>query len=99
MKYLLLLSNDCSSFKEVVTGLRSKNIEVEILLLQDGVYLADKGSPESKELKELGLRVHALKHHVDERGISGRLAVDVDLVDYPSVVDLLMEKSDKVMSL
>ncbi|RDE15309.1 MAG: sulfurtransferase complex subunit TusB [Candidatus Thorarchaeota archaeon] len=99
MKYMILLSNECMSIKEVVTGLKSRNIEVELLLLQDGVYLVDKGNPESKELKELGLKVHALKHHVVERGIASRLAVDVDLVDYPSVVDLLMEKSDKVISL
>ena len=99
MKYMILLSNDCTSIKEVVTGLRGEGIDVEMLLLQDGVYLADKGTPESKELKDLGLKVHALKHHVDERGIASRLAVEVDLVDYPSVIDLLMEKSDKVISL
>jgi sulfur relay protein TusB/DsrH len=99
MKYMIMLSNDCTSIKEVVMGLRSRGIDVEILLLQDGVYFADKGTPESKELEELGLKVHALRNHVDERGIASRLAVEVDLVDYPSVVDLLMEKSDKVISL
>ena len=99
MKYLILISNNCASIKEVVTGLRNNSIDVEILLLQDGVYLADKGTPQSKELKQLGLKVHALKYHVNERGIASRLAVEIDLVDYPTVVDLLMEQSDKVIAL
>lgn len=99
MKYLIWLSNDCTSVKEIVTGLKGENIDVEILLLQDGVFLADKGCPESSELKDLGLKVYAVKHHVEERGILSRLAVDVNLIDYPEVVDLIMEKSDKVISL
>lgn len=99
MKYLIWLSNDCKSVKEIVIGLRKEDVDIEVMLLQDGVYLADKGCPESEELKELGLKIHALKHHAEERGITNRLAVGVDLLDYPSVVDLLMEKSDKVICL
>lgn len=99
MKYLIWLSNDCTSVKEIVLGLRNQNIDVEILLLQDGVFLADKGCPESSELRELGLRVHALRHHIKERGIANRLAVDVNLVDYSDIVTLIMEQSDKIISL
>jgi len=99
MKYLIWLSNDCSSVKEIASDLKKQDIDVEILLVQDGVFLADKGCHESAELKELGLKTYAIKHHVEERGIANRLAVDVDLIDYPNVVDLIMEKSDKVISL
>jgi sulfur relay protein TusB/DsrH len=99
MKNLIWLSNDCTSIKEIVTALKGSNTDVELLLVQDGVYLADKGCPESDELKQLGVKVYALKHHVEERGISSRLSINVNLVDYPEVVDLLMEKSDKIISL
>ena len=99
MKYLIWLSDDCTSVKEIVTGLKGQNVDVELLLLQDGVFLADKGCPESSELKELGLKVYAVKHHVEERGISERLAVDVNLIDYSDIIDLVMEKSDKIISL
>ncbi len=99
MKYLIWLSNDCTSVKEIVTGLKSQDIDVELLLLQDGVFLADNGCPESFELKELGLKVHAVKKHVEERGISNRLAVNVNLVDYSEIIDLVMEKCDKIISL
>jgi len=99
MKYLIWLSNDCASVKEIVSGLLSSDNEVELLLVQDGVYLADRGCPDSHELKDLGIKVHALKHHIEERGIIGRLSIDVNLIDYPEVVNLLMEKADKVISL
>ena len=99
MKYLIWLSNDSTSVKEIATGLKKQDIDVELLLVQDGVFLADKGCHESSELKEMGLKIYAIKHHVEERGLANRLAVDVDLIDYPDVVDLIMEKSDKVISL
>jgi sulfur relay protein TusB/DsrH len=99
MKYLIWLANNYTSVKEIVESLRGKDIEVEILLLQDGVYLADKGFREPNELKGLGLQVHAIKHHVEERGITDRLALNVNLIDYPAVVNLLMEKCDRIISL
>ena len=99
MKYVIWLSNDCTSVKEIVKALQSSDIEVDLLLVQDGVYLADKGCPEANELKELRMNIHALRNHVEERGITGRLSIDVNLIDYPEVVDLLMEKADKIISL
>ena len=99
MKYVIWLSNNHTSVKEIVTGLRSSDVEVELLLMQDGVYLADKGCSTSTELKDLRLKIHALKHHVEERGLTGRLAFDVNLIDYPEIIDILMENADKVISL
>lgn len=99
MKYLIWLSNNYTSVREIVSSLRSYDVEVELLLIQDGVYLADKGCSASNELKELKLNIHALKHHVEERGITERLAFDVNLIDYPEVINILMEKADKVISL
>ena len=99
MKYLIWLSNDCTSVKEIVTGLKGQGIETEILLVQDGTFFADKGNPHSVELKELGLKIHAIKHHVEERGLLTRLAFDVDLIDYSIAADIMMEQCDKIITL
>jgi sulfur relay protein TusB/DsrH len=99
MKYLIWLSNQCASVREVVEGLRTQGIETDLLLVQDGVYLADKGCPHAIEISDLNVNVHASKHHIEERGIGGRLVVDVNQVEYPEMVDLLMEKYDKIISL
>lgn len=99
MKYLIWLANDCSSIKEIVGGLKEQNIETDILLVQDGVFFADKGNSHSEDLKNLGSKIHAIKHHVEERGLLGRLAFDVNLVDYSDAADIMMEKSDKIITL
>ena len=99
MKYLIWLSNQCTSVKEVVDAMRTQGIETDLLLVQDGVYLADKGCPHSAQIKDLKVKVHASKHHIEERGIGSRLVVDVKQLDYPEMVELLMEKYQKVISL
>ena len=98
MKYLIWLSNQCTSVKEVIDALKTQGIETDLLLVQDGVYLADKGCPHSAEIKDLKIKVHASKHHIEERGIGERLVMDVHQVEYPEMVELLMEKYDKVIS-
>lgn len=99
MAYLIWVSNQCTSVEEIVSALKTKGIETDLLLVQDGVYLADKGCPHAIELADLDVKVHASKHHIEERGIGGRLVVDVNQVEYPDMVELLMEKYDKVISL
>lgn len=99
MKYLIWLSNQCTDVKEVITSLRTQGVETDLLLVQDGVYLADKGCQHSAELKELKVKVHASKHHIEERGIGSRLIVDVNQVGYPEMVELMMEEYDKVITL
>jgi sulfur relay protein TusB/DsrH len=99
MKYLLCVSNQCTSVREVVDALKTQGIEADLLLVQDGVYLADKGCPHAIELSDLNIKVHASKYHIEERGISERLVVDVNQVEYPDMIDLMMEKYDKIISL
>lgn len=99
MKYLIWLSNDCTSVTEIVNGIKGQGIETEIILVQDGTFFADKGNPHSTELKELGFKIHAIKHHVEERGLLDRLAFDVELIDYSTAVDIMMEKTDKIITL
>ncbi len=98
MKFLIWLSGDCSNVDEVVSAIRTGDNEVAILLVQDGVFLADKGCEHSKNLADLNVPVFASKNHVEERGIGKRLVVDAKLVDYPEIVDLVMEQYDKVVS-
>ncbi|MFW9788364.1 MAG: sulfurtransferase complex subunit TusB [Candidatus Thorarchaeota archaeon] len=99
MKYLIWLSNVTSSIREVVEALKSQDIETDLFLIQDGVYMIDKGCPQASQINDLSIKVHALKHHVEERGIGGRLLVDANQVEYPEMVELLMEKYDKIISL
>ena len=99
MKYLIWLANDCSSVKEIVTGLKGQGIETDILLVQDGVFFADKGNPHATVLKDTGSKIHAIKHHAEERGLLKRFAFDVNLVDYSDAIDIMMEQSDKIISL
>jgi sulfur relay protein TusB/DsrH len=99
VKYLIWLSNQCTSIREIVDAMRTKGIETDLLLVQDGVYLADKGCPHSAEIKDLKVKVHASKHHIEERGIGNRLIVRVNQVQYPEIVELLMDEYDKVISL
>jgi len=99
MKYLIWVANDFASVEEIVTGLKTQGIESELMLVQDGLFFADKGNKFSATLKELGVKVHAIRHHVEERGVSGRLVVDVNLVEYDDAIDIMMEQSDKIISL
>ncbi|MGY5860232.1 MAG: DsrH/TusB family sulfur metabolism protein [Candidatus Thorarchaeota archaeon] len=99
MKYLIWLANDCTSVREIVTGLKGQGIETDILLVQDGVFYADKGNPHAALLKDTGSKVHAIKHHVEERGLIDRLGLDVNLVDYSDAIDIMMEKADKIITL
>jgi sulfur relay protein TusB/DsrH len=99
VKYLIWLSNQCTSIREIVDAMRTQGIETDLLLVQDGVYLADKGCPNASEIKDLKVKVHASKNHIEERGIGSRLVVEVNQVEYPEMVELIMEKYDKVISL
>ena len=99
MKYLIWLANDCSSVKEIVSSLKGQGIETDILLVQDGVFFVDKGNPHSALLKGTGSKIHAIKHHVEERGLMSRLDFEVNLIDYSDAVDIMMEQSDKIISL
>ncbi|RLI57146.1 MAG: sulfurtransferase complex subunit TusB [Candidatus Thorarchaeota archaeon] len=98
MKYLLWLAHDCKGIGEVANALKKQGVDVDLLLLQDGVFLLDKGCRNNEELDMVG-KIYALSHHVEERGIGKRLAKDANLVDYGQMIDLIMEQYDKVISL
>lgn len=99
MKTLIWLSSECSCLSEIVEGLKKQGTEAGLLLVQDGVFQADRGNPLSKGIQKLGVPVHASRVHITERGIGGRLIPGVDLVDYSEMVDLIMDRYDRVISL
>ncbi|MFQ5833422.1 MAG: DsrH/TusB family sulfur relay protein [Candidatus Thorarchaeota archaeon] len=99
MKFLLWISSDCHNLTEIAGALKAGGHDLGLLLVQDGVYLADKGCPESETLLRLGAPIHATRNHVEERGIEARLVVDVEPISYEDAVDLIMEQYDRVISL
>lgn len=64
-----------------------------ILLIEDGVYGAVKGTTAAKNLEAAmkHVAVYALQADVDTRGMQGRLIDSVKLVDYAGFVDLVTQ--------
>ena len=63
-----------------------------LLLLEDGVYAAVKGSVSASMLSaRADIRRYALREDVEARGISALLADDIELVDYAGFVALTAE--------
>ncbi len=67
-----------------------------VLLIEDGVYAALKGSSVADKLSG-GAKVVALQSDVAARGIEGNLADGVETVDYAAFVDLVAD-NEKVQS-
>jgi len=64
-----------------------------ILLIEDGIYAALKGTPAAKKLQETmkTVPVYVLEPDVEARGMKGRVIEGVKLVDYGGFVDLVAE--------
>jgi tRNA 2-thiouridine synthesizing protein B len=62
-----------------------------LLLIEDGVYAATRGSAAEPRLREaLGrVKVYALKADLEARGVAARVAEGIELVDYGGFVDLV----------
>lgn len=61
-----------------------------LLLIEDGVYAATKGSAAEERVREActTLKVYALQPDMDARGVTGKVIDGVTLVDYGGFVDL-----------
>jgi sulfur relay protein TusB/DsrH len=99
MKFLIVLSNDCVGALELIETLLKRNHEIGVLLLEDAVFLADKGKADECSLGELDISRYISQKHLAERGLADRLALSAEIVDYPTMVDLLMEQYDRIISL
>jgi len=66
-----------------------------ILLIEDGVYGAMKGTSFTPRLEQAlrTLRIYALAADVDARGIRDKMIDGVTLVDYAGFVDLAVQYS------
>ena len=64
-----------------------------ILLIEDGVYAAAKGTATARKLEAAmkEVSVYALQPDVDTRGMQGRLVDGVKLVDYGGFVNLVTQ--------
>ena len=99
MKYLIWLSSDCASLDETISALKNGGHEIGVLLVQDGVFMADKGCSHSKELISHEVPLFATKDHVEERGLTPRLIHGVKTIDYSEMVETIMEVYDRVISI
>ena len=64
-----------------------------ILLIEDGIYAATKGTASAKQLEAAmkTVPVYALQPDIEARGMTGRVLDGVKLVDYGGFVDLVAE--------
>ena len=64
-----------------------------VLLIEDGVYAAAKGTAISRQVQEAmkNVSIYALKPDVEARGMQSRVMDGVRLVDYGGFVDLVAE--------
>ena len=60
-----------------------------LLLTEDAVYAATKGSAEASGLAKSALQVFVLQPDVEARGMAGRLIDGVTAIDYGGFVDLV----------
>lgn len=64
-----------------------------VILIEDGIYGALKGTAFSPRLQQAmqNVKVYALQQDVEMRGMQGRVLDGVTLVDYAGFVDLVTE--------
>ena len=64
-----------------------------VLLIEDGVYAAAKGTAVSPRIEQAlkTVKIYALKSDLEARGMQNRVMDGVRLVDYGGFVDLVVE--------
>jgi tRNA 2-thiouridine synthesizing protein B len=64
-----------------------------ILLIEDGVYAAQRGTQHSARVEQAAgtVRILALRADVEARGLQDKLLACIGLVDYGGFVDLVIE--------
>jgi len=66
-----------------------------VLLMQDGVLFAT--AEHVHLLDREGLRLYALRHSLEARGVADRVAPGVEVVDYTRAIDLMMADYDLII--
>ena len=76
----------------------SGDAEKAVLLFEDGVYNAVH-SEKRKKMNDNDIKIFAIKDDLAARGYPDFSNEGVDVVDYDSAVDLIMEKYDSVITI
>ncbi len=107
MKFLFVLSRDPDEYRGVrefaTTNAEAlaKSNEVHFYLIENGVFAAKKGKPEPmnvvKPLTKNGVKVYAEDVSLKVRGLVGKTEDGVKVSNMDELVDLLMEKTDRVI--
>ena len=79
--------------RSLETCLRFARQGSAVLLIEDGVYAATKGTAVSKQVEEAlkNVSIYALAPDLEARGMQSRVMDGVRLVDYEGFVDLVVE--------
>lgn len=78
--------------KDVETLDIALNLDADLLLMQDAVYMATRGSEQNTKISqalEQETRVYVLELDASKRGVKNRLPEAVQYLDYDGLVDLL----------
>ena len=67
-----------------------------LLLIQDGVLAAVKGSRFVDILSNAPISVSALKDDIDARGIAGQISANIDVVSYTDFVNLAVHHTGQM---
>ena len=76
----------------------SGNNEKGVLLLEDAVYYAAIEQIR-KDLLSKNYSIFAIKEELEARGYEKFSAKGIEVVDYDTAIDIIMEKFDRVISL
>lgn len=104
-KYLLIESRDpydsadSANFLELVRGVRERNNDVTLFLIQNGVLAARDGAQHSERYRDLartGVTVLADSFSLRERAID-RLVDSVRPAEIDALVELLLERGSKAI--
>ncbi|MEM3564287.1 MAG: sulfurtransferase complex subunit TusB [Candidatus Jordarchaeaceae archaeon] len=101
MKTLIFLNRLDFDSLPIVEKLRDKGEDVDVILIQDAVYLAlDKeGRTDLKRAMGKGIKFYVLERDMEIRGIKNHLVPKLELIDYERLVDLLFSDNHRLINL
>ncbi len=76
---------------DLANGLVKPDEKISLLLYGDGVYNLVNGSQAAAELTNIPAKIYAIADDIANRGLAGRIIPQAQQVDYPQVVELIME--------
>jgi len=90
---LHIVNKSPSQTRTLESCLRMAQAGAAVLLIEDGVYAATRGSPAEPQVRAASgrLRFYALRPDLDARGVTAKAMDSVTLVDYTGFVDLVVE--------